>query len=347
MAWPQSPQPAPAPPRSSGSSLPLGPLVTAAAGFLTFIFSFVQIAKVDDFDTGWSVWTMGFPPGLFGVGTLIPFFALVAAAIALARAVAKGLADTQVLGFSLLQLQLVATFFAVVLWLGYLISVLTAGGGDFDVDFAPGLGLLLLFLGLAGLVAGAVLSLMDQKRATTTGMASAPDGPPSGQWGPPTGPPPHSAPQPQPQQWPQPTPPPAPQPDPAQWQQPAAPPPPPQWQQPGAPAPGQWQPDPAGGQPQPPPQQQTWGPPPGPEQAWQPPAAPSDPYQPQPAPPGPVPEPGPLDPQPAPPTGPQPAGGALIDPGTEVIPGPPPAPPAEDQDQGQGGLPPIPPSNTP
>lgn len=316
MAWPQAPQPAPAPSQSPGSSLPLGPLVTAVAGLLTFIFSFVQIVKTDSGfdDIGRSVWTTD--PGFFGIGTWIPVLGVVAAAAAAVGTFAKGLGAKQVGGFGLLQVQVVAVVFAVLLWLGYMVNILLS---DF-VTF--GLGAFLLFIGLLGLVAGTGLSLLDQRRATTAGLRASPGGPPSGQWGPPSGPQPHSAPQPTP----------PPQPDPAQWQQPAA------------PAPGQWQPDPAA--PPPPP---TWAPPPGPAQAWQPPAAPSDPYQPQPGPPGPVPEPGPLDPQPAPP-GPQPGppGGALVDPGTQVIPGPPPAPPADDPDDGgPGALPPIPPSNTP
>ncbi|HEX7132112.1 MAG TPA: hypothetical protein VF228_06020 [Iamia sp.] len=290
MAWPQAPQPAPAPPAAAGSSLPLGPIVTAAGGFLTFLFSFVQIVKADSefSDTGFSVWTTD--PGFFGIGTWIPLFALLAGAAALARGFVKGLDDKQVAGFGILQVQLASVAFALLLWLGYMVNILLS---DF-VTF--GLGAFLLFLGLAAVVAGTVLSVLDQSKGTTTGISTSPGGPVSGQWQAPAGP------QPPPQQqgqWPQPTPPPAPQPAPQQWQPqpppgPAVPPPPPQqWQQPAAP--GQWQPDPAG-PPPPPPPQQSWTPPPGPEQA---------------------------PPPPAP-------GGGLHDPGTQVIPGPPPAPPPDE-----------------
>jgi hypothetical protein len=321
---------------------------------LTFLFSFVQIIKADsDFsDVGYSVWTTD--PGFFGIGTWIPLFALLAAAAALARGFVKGLADKEVAGFGLLQVQLAAVAFAVLLWLGYMVNILLSDNVTF------GLGAFLLFLGLAGVAAGTVLSVMDLKKGTTTGISTAPGGPPSGQWGP-TPPPDPSG------QWPQPAPGQQPQPAPGQgqWPQPPAPPPPDpggQWPQPPPPAwdpnapaaPGQWQPDPAGA---PAPPQQAWSPSPGgPEQAWQPPTpGASDPFAPQPAPPGPVPEPGPLDPQPAPPIGPQPepgpapAGGGLFDPGTQVIPGPPPAPPSDQPGPGGGpdANPPIPPSNTP
>lgn len=332
MAWPQAPQPSPTP----ATALPIGPIVTAAGGLLTFLFSFVQIMKADsDFsDVGLSVWTTD--PGFFGVGTWIPLFALLAAVVALARGFAKGLDQKEVGGFGLLQVQAAAALFAILLWLGYMVNILLA---DF-VTF--GLGAFLLFLGLAAVGAGTVLSVLDARKGTTTTI-SASSGPPSGQWGAPTGPQPHS--QPPGGQWPQPTPPPPPQhqPAPGQWPQPGAPvpPPPPGYPQAAA-APGQWQPDPAGAP--------SWPPPPGPEQAWQPPAA-SDPGgpapypAPAPAPPGPAPEPGPLDPQPAPPVDPGgPPGGALIDPGTQVIPGPPPAPPS---DHVGGGPDAIPPSNTP
>lgn len=327
MAWPQAPQPAPAPP-TAGSSLPVGPIVTAAGAFLTFLASFVRIYKVEagGEDVGWSVWTTDFTPGLFGVGTLIPFFALVAGAIALARAFAKGIDTKQLGGFTALQLQVVAAAFAVILWFGFLVSIVLADGG-FAADIAPGLGMLLLFITLAAVVAGTVLSVLGTRQGT--GAAS---GPPPAQWGAPAGPAPHSAP-PAGGQWPAPTPPPPPQPAPQQqWPQPQ--PPPGQWQQPAAPAwdpnapaaPGQWQPGPGGA-----PAQQPWTPSPGgPEQAWQPPAPGAPEQQP---------------PSPAPP-----AGGGLFDPGTEVIPGPPPAPPAADPGHVGGGpdaLPPIPPSNTP
>ncbi|HEU5151673.1 MAG TPA: hypothetical protein VFU19_14320 [Iamia sp.] len=330
MAWPQSPQPAP----PAATALPIGPIVTAGGAFLTLLFSFVQIVKSDsDFvDIGWSVWTT--QPGFFGVGTWIPLFALVAGAAALARAFAKGLGDKQVAGFGLLQVQLAATAFAVLLWFGYVVNILFSEGTSL------GLGALLLFLGLAAVTAGTVLGVLDAKKGTTTTIGS---GPPSGQWGTPTGP----APQPQPQpggQWPQPTPPPAPQ-QPGQWPAPGAPgapvpPPPPQppqqqgWDPHASAAPGQWQPDPGA-----PP---SWTPPPAPGQ-WQQPGP-----DPAPAPPGPSPEPGPLDPQPAPPVDPGgPPGGALIDPGTQVIPGPPPAPPSDHVGGGPDAIPPIPPSNTP
>ncbi len=370
MAWPQAPQPAPAPTSpGAGAGLPLGALVTAGAAFLTFLFSFVQIVKADsDFvDIGWSVWTT--QPGFFGVGTWIPLFALIAGAAALARSFVPTLADKQVAGFGLLQVQLATTAAAVLLWLGYMVSILLSD------DTAFGLGAFLLFLGLAGVVAGTVLGVMDLKKGTTSSIRSS-QGPPSGQWPAPGTPAPSG-------QWPQPTPPPPgagaqphqwspgqPAPGgypgtPAPGQYPGTPAPgaPAPGGYPGAPAPGgpaapgQWQPDPSA----PPPP--SWNPPPGagPQASWSAPAA-SDPGgpapypAPAPAPPGPSPEPGPLDPQPAPPIdpgpGPAPApaggGGGLFDPGTEVIPGPPPAPPAADHvGGGPDARPPLPPSNTP
>ncbi|WCO67450.1 hypothetical protein PO878_01795 [Iamia majanohamensis] len=335
MAWPQPAQPAPA----AKGAPPIGPIVTAAAGVLTFLFSFVQIYKIDAFgeEVGWSVWTTDFAPGLFGVGTWIPLFALLAGALALLRAFGgAGMAERRLAGFSLLQVQLVALVFAVLLWLGYLVSILLSGDLFGETDTQLGLGMLLLFLGLAGGVAGTVLDLLPAKTgaapATWPGQG-APQAPgtPQGQWPQPTPAPPSGQWQPgadqaDPGPWAQPTPAPpsgqwqaAPPADPGQWQQPAPPPAPGQWEQPAPPpppVPGQWQPDPA-------------APAPGAAdpQPWSPGPAPA------PAPPGPQPEPGPLDPQPAPPQpSPAPAtgGGALIDPGTQVIPGPPPAPPSDD-----------------
>lgn len=357
MAWPQAPQPAPAPQPPAGpkAALDVGALITAAGGVLTFLFSFVRIYKVEGFgdDVGWSVWTTDFVPGLFGVGTWIPFFALVAGALALARAF-LGLGDKEILGFKVIQLQLVAAAFAVIQWLGFVISILFSGSGPVGTDVEFGLGTLLLFVGLALVAGGTVFSLMGGKMPAVGGAA-----PGSGQWPAPTPPPapgtPAPFPQPGPGSYGQPAPGAAPAPppvDPASWNQPppgapAPPPPPPapdaqQWQQPSAapppPAPGQWQPDPSGGAPVDP----AWPAPPSGPSA-------SGPAQPQPQPPGPTPEPGPQDPQPAPPVDPgEPArgGGALIDPGTQVIPGPPPAPPREEQPP-SGGLPPLPPSNTP
>ncbi len=321
MAWPQAPQPAPAPPPpgpGAGSSLDVGALVTAIGGVLTLLFSFVRIFKVDAFggDVGWSVWTT--QAGLFGLGTWIPFFALVAAALALGRGF-LGLGDKEIAGFEVVQLQLVATVFAVLVWLGYMVSILFSDGVTF------GLGAFLLFVSLALVTGGTVFSLLGGKMPAAGGAAAGPaGGPPSGQWAPPPPAPgtPPPFPQPDTSAYGQPAPGAAPAPppvDPAAWNQPApaapAPPPPP----PPPPGPGQWQPDPAG-------------------------PAPVDPSWPAPQP---SPQP---SPQPAPPVDPgEPAsggGGALIDPGTQVIPGPPPAPPPDEPPAG-GGLPPLPPSNTP
>lgn len=179
MAWPQAPapQPAAAPGRSSTNSL--APILTAVGGVLTFLFSFVQIFRVDAIDAGWSVWTTGFAPGLFGVGTWIPIFALVAAGIALARMLVVGLDDKEVLGFRPAQLQLVAVAFAVLLWFGYVVSILfsdTDGGGDIQL----GLGILLLFVSLAITTAGTVLGLMPT--ASSGSSLGAPAPPPAGQW---------------------------------------------------------------------------------------------------------------------------------------------------------------------
>jgi len=382
VAWPQSPQPAPQPAPSGGSStsLSIPSLVAAASGILTFFFSFVRIFKIESGgeDAGWSVWTTGFAPGLFGVGTWIPLFALLAGAIALARSLVKGADSKRFAGFSLLQLQVVALAFAVLLWLGYLVSILAADGGELSTfDFKYGLGMLLLFLGLAGLAAGTVLGMVEAKKASgSSGHPSSGEAGPwqqSGQWQQPA---PAPQAQPDPGQWQQQAPPPA-QPDPGQWQQPAPPPDPAQWQQQqtdpgqwqqpapvqptwdqasgGGAAPGQWQPDPgapAGPAP-------VWSQPPSdaPGGDWQAPGQPAasptepQPWDPGPAPPGPQPEPGPLQPQPAPPVdpGPAPAGG-LYDPGTQVIPGPPPAPPTDDpgaQDPPDGPYPAPPRPNTP
>ncbi|MGI8937139.1 MAG: hypothetical protein ACR2JF_02775 [Iamia sp.] len=308
--------------------------MTAAAGILTFPFSFVRIAKVDvgpfGSDLGWSVWTVNnVNPGLFGIGTFIPLFALVAGGAALAASFAKGMSSKSFGGFSLLQVQQVAAVMAFLLWFGYLVGIVL---GDADM----GLGLFLLFLGTAGVLAGTVLTTLDARKAGAPAVGPPPAAPPSdpGQW--------QqqqqqqqqqAAAQPDQGQWQQQ------QPDPGQWQQPAAQPDPGQWQQQSPPA-GQWQPDPAA----PPPGSAPAGP-----QPWNPPA-------PAPAPPGPQPEPGPLDPQPAPPQpmpGPAPAGeqggGGLVDPGTQVIPGPPPAPPEPESEAPSdgGGFPEPPPSNTP
>lgn len=284
MAWPQQAQPAPK------AALPLGAIVTAVAGFLTFIFSFVQIAKVDvgfgGGDIGWSVWTVdNVGPGLFGVGTYIPLFALIAAGVALAGAFTKGLAGKTVGGFTLGQIQLVAAVFAFLLWLGYLVNIVL---GEAD----PGLGLLLLFIGTAGVVGGTVLTMLDAKKA---GVATAPAYPVAGaapswpQSGPQAEQPQWNQPGPQAEQpqWQQPGPQaeqsqwnqPAPHADPAQWQQPGPQPEQPQWQQPAAPQQPeqpQWnQPAPA-----PPPEQPHWQQPAAPEQPqWQQPAAPQQPEQ--------------------------------------------------------------------
>lgn len=382
MAWPQEAHPAP----TNKAGPPIGAIVTAAAGFLTFVFSFVQIAKFDvgfgGGDVGWSVWTVdNVGPGLFGVGTYIPLFALIAAAAALAGAFAKGLAGKAIGGFTLGQIQLVAATFAFLLWLGYLVNVLL---GEAD----PGLGLLLLFIGTAGVLAGTVLTMLDARKA---GVATAPAHPVAGtapSW-------PQPAPQAEQPQWNQPAPqaeqpqwaaPAPPQPEQPQWAAPA--PPQPQWNQPSAPqaaeqpqwaapappqpeqwnqpaAPGQWQPDPSGGATAAPPawentvvHGQPGAPGADPGQWPQPVASPTEPqpWQPAPAPPGPQPDPGPgpLDPQPAPPIGPQPEPapavdqGGLFDSGTQVIPGPPPAPPADEAERPDDpGFPSPPPSNTP
>jgi len=320
---------------------------------LTFLFSFVRIYKVDErgFDAGWSVWTTDFAPGLFGVGTLIPFLALVAGAAALARAFVPGLDRKEVGGFSLLQVQVVAALFAVVLWLGYLISIVFAGSGQLGTDFKLGLGMLLLFLGLAGVVAGTVVSMAEDRKAGAGPSPATGYAPPSGTWAAAVAPPAteqpqwqQPAPEQQQPQWQQPAPEaqqpqwqqPAPAPDQPQWQQPAPAPEQPQWQQPAT-APEQqpqWQ-QPAPDQPQwqqPATEQPQWpAPPPPADQQWQPPTPEAPPSA------GESPAPG------------APPGGGLFDPGTQVIPGPPPAPPAEgSSDTPEGsGLPPIPPPNTP
>lgn len=311
MAWPQQPPQAAQPaPTGGANQLSPGSLVTAVSGLLTFFFSFVRIVKVDlpGDEIGWSVWTLD-PFGFFGIGTWIPLMALVAAGLALAAMLSKGLADRRFADFSVLQLQIVATAIAVMLTLGYLINTLVAGG-DNSFDVSPGLGLLLLIVGCIGLVVGVVLTMLERKKATAPGGFG---------FGQPGGYPPQ---QPDPaQQWQQPAAPgqaeqpawqppadlpPPPQQQPQQWQQPAAPAPPPQWQQPAAPAPDQAQP-------------------------WQPPAAaPAAPAEP-----APWPQPAPAEPAP-----PAPGGSALIDPGTQMIPGPPPAPPADEP-------PPAPSSRTP
>jgi len=365
VAWPPSPQPAPPAPPAPGRGLvvPIPALVAGVSGLLTLLFSFVRIFKSDGPgpDVGWSVWTTDFSPGLFGVGTWIPLLALAAGGIAVARALVPGAEGREVGGFTLLQLQLVCLAMAVLLWLGYAVSILASGGenlGGIGVDF--GLGMFLLALGLAGVAAGTVLGLVESRR-----QAAGPN-PATGPWPPPAGP------------GPGPGGPMAPQADPGQWPQPAAAPDPGAWPQPAA-GPGQWHapdpgPAPAWHQPGPPPGQASWPAPgpspdpwaqeaapgpwpsgateapaawdqtvlhgqPGAAATWSAPPEPSaprasDPGAPQPAPPQPVPEPGPLDPQPAPPLDPQPepapAPGGLHDPGTEVIPGPPPAPPADE-----------------
>jgi len=178
-------------------ALPLGPVVTAAGAFITFVASFVQIVKADSdvVDLGWSVWTT--EPGFFGVGTWIPVFALLAAAAALARAFARGLDQKQVLGFGLLQVQVAAVAFAVLLWLGYVVNAVLSD------DTALGLGALLLVVGLAAVAAGTVLSILHAQKATTTAIGAS-GGPPAGAWGAPTGPQPHSVP-PAGGPWPQPT----------------------------------------------------------------------------------------------------------------------------------------------
>lgn len=263
MAWPQAPQPAPAPQPAAapGSSLDVGALITLAGAVLTFLFSFVRIYKADGFggETGWSVWTTDFAPGLFGVGTWIPFFALVAGALAAARAFA-GMGDKEVLGFKVIQLQLVAVVFAVLLWLGYLISILFAGDSFGDVEL--GGGMFLLFISLALTAGGTGFSMMGGKLPSGGGApAAAP-----GQWPAPTPPPAPGGPFPQPGAG-YPAPPgaaPAPPPvAPDAWNQAPAAPQPYQPPAPAAPQPGQWQPDPAGGYPPPaaPPQQ----PPPPPQ----------------------------------------------------------------------------------
>lgn len=313
MTWPQPAQSSP----SAKSGPPLGALLTAGAGVLTFLLSFIAIAEGPGFfdDIRWSVWNTD-TFGAFGVGTYVPLLALIAAGVALARAFAKGMADKEILGVSLLHLQLLAGLMPFLLILGYMVNVAIT-----DAEWA--IGLPLLFITTAALAAGTIMSLLEAKKARdasssssggTTSLA-APSAPPpgGGSWPSPTG---AVA---QPDQWQQPGPPQAP----GQWQQPP-PPPPGQWQQPGPP-PGQWaapgQPFPTSSEPQP--------------------------WSPEPAPPGPQPGPGPLDPQPAPPLDPQPepsSGGGIFDPGTQVIPGPPPAPPA---DPLAAPPPPVPPPNTP
>ncbi len=366
MAWPQSPQPAPAPPPAApaGDAFPLDGVVTVISGALTFLFSFVRIAKFDGADIGWSVWTTSL--GLFGVGTWIPLFGLVAAGIAAARWVVKGIDDKEVLGFRAPQLQLVASTFAFLLVIGYFVSILFSGG-DFEVDLSFGGGSVLLLISTIGLMAGSVLGLGVLEGMPTLGgtdQAAPPYGagqPAPGQPGAPTPPPPAGG------QWAAsdpyaapaapaaPVPPsgePAPPawdqtivhgaPAPGTWDQPAAPAPaPPEWQQPDAPVDTAWQapaPPPVDPQWQQPaaPADQQWSQPPAEPQWQQPPAAGGEPapWEPQPAPPGPQPEPGPLDPQPSPPADPAPPSeGGLFDPGTQVIPGPPPAPPPDDPQQ--------------
>lgn len=316
MTWPQT---ASSPP-SAGSSPPLGALLTAGAGLLTFLLSFIPVAEFDvpglGDDPRWSLWSTD-TFGAFGVGTYIPLFALIAAGVALARAFAKGLADKEVAGISLLHLQLLAGILPFLLVLGYMVNVLVT-----DAEWVVGLPL--LFISTAALAAGTILSLRDAKKGAGAASSSASGGPTSVGTGPP-GPPPGAS-------WPEPSgagagagggqwPPPQPAPG--------------QWQPPPPPAPGQWQPAPP-----PPPAPGQWPPPQPPPGQWSAPAQPypaaSDPqpWSPEPAPPMPQPEPGPLDPQPAPPLDPQPApargaDGGMIDPGTQVIPGPPPTPPSD------------------
>ena len=325
MTWPPSPQqpdptggypgpvpgqppggyPGQAPAQGGGSSLPIGALITGGSALLTLLFSFVRIVKVDfGFgDSGVSVWTTDF--GLFGVGTWMPLLALVAGALALVRGFVQGFDGRSIGTFTPLQLQMVAALVPVLVWIGYLINIVMADGLDF------GLGMLLLFVGLAGVVAGTVFDVVQT--GVIKPMAGVPGAPGPGAWpgGDPTG----GTPAPASGTWQ------------TQGQAPAQ----------GTPAPP---PAPAGGdwtqQPQAAP-----APPPAPGGDWtqQPQAAPAPPPPP------------PQAPAP-PPAGGPPAGGPLIDPGTQVIPGPPPAPPAPgDQDtagadDGTGGLPPIPPSNT-
>lgn len=370
MTWPQSPQqpdpsqptggfPVPAPgqlggappsgypggpgqPASGGTvSLPVGALITGVAGILTLLFSFVRIFKVEagSFDSGWSVWTTDFAPGLFGVGTWIPVLALAAGVLALVRGFVKGFDDKSIGGFTPLQLQLVAAVVPVLIWGGYLISILFSNSGSIaggSPDFEFGLGMLLLFIGLAGVLAGTVFDVVQTGLPKPT--AGVPGAPGPGTW-PGGGDPAGGTPAPTPGTWTSapaqgtPAPPPAagewaPQPQapsapaPGEWSQPPA--------APAAPTPGDWTQQP-GAAPAPPP--------PG-DWTQQPQAAPAAPPQAAP-------------PPAAPPAAAPEGGGALIDPGTQVIPGPPPAPPAPGSDDdaghddGTGGLPPLPPSNTP
>lgn len=316
MTWPQ---PAQSPPGAK-SGPPLGALLTAGAGVLTFLLSFISIAEIGDGlfgdDGRWSVWNTD-QFGTFGVGTYIPLLALVAAGAALARAFAKGMADKEIAGVSLLHLQLLAGLVPFLLVLGYVVNVLVT-------EFEWRIGLPLLFITTAALAGGTIMSLLEAKKARdgssssssgTTSLAAPSGPPPGGSWPSPTG---AVA-------------------EPAQWQQPGPPPAPGQWQPPPPPPPGQWQ---------------QAGPPPGQWAAPGPPfptASEPQPWTPEPAPPsGPEPGPGPLDPQPAPPLDPQPepsSGGGMFDPGTQVIPGPPPAPPADPL--AAPPPPPVPPPNTP
>ena len=157
MAWPQQPpaqpnQPGSPPPAASTLSIPA--LIAGISGVLTFLFSFVQIVKIDnDFvDFGASVWTTDF--GLFGIGTWIPLFALVAGGAAMARTLAAGLDEREVAGFTLRQVQLVALLFAILVWLGYLVNAVLAEA------LAPALGMFLLFIGLAGVTAGTAMDVL-------------------------------------------------------------------------------------------------------------------------------------------------------------------------------------------
>jgi hypothetical protein len=155
VAWPNQ-----SPPGSNPSSTPefTPPAIVAlAAGIIMFLASILAWVKAGD--TGFSAWTTEF--GLFPVATFVPLAGLVTAGLVGARLFLKDKVPSEIIGFSLIQIQQILAVFTLLLALGYLIM----DNGFLDMGF----GYWLNVLGAIALVVAAVMEFMAPKPAGFAG----------------------------------------------------------------------------------------------------------------------------------------------------------------------------------
>lgn len=130
--------------------------VVLASGALLFIFSFFELAE--DGDSSW---------GDFGVQTFPALIGLIIAGVVAAIAFGDVDLPEPILTFSVRQILVVLALTAVLIEVGYLLTLMLSDFGD------PGIGLWLGSLAAIGLIVGAVMEQMDSP-AASGGAPAAP-----------------------------------------------------------------------------------------------------------------------------------------------------------------------------